>query len=333
MNTALGGAAPGGAPPRADVSSPARQRAQRRDTLAAAAVVAAAGFSIVLIGLVVTFLVIRATPVFTDPAIGITQFFTSSDWQPDANVGGGFGDVMSTFGALSPIFGSLAVVGLALVIAIPLSLALALVISETNPVAGNRYVRPAIELFLGIPSVVYGYLGFTALLPILKHLAPPGADGSGILAAGIVLSIMVTPTITSLSADGILAVPPSLREASYALGATQWQTMARVLLPSARANIISGIVLGLARAMGEALAVALVIGDVNVLDIKAHGVRSLLEPFTTMTVSITDGVNNIAINPQGAAARYMLAIVLLLITFLCIMAVRLATRKSARLSG
>ena len=102
-----------------------------------------------------------------------------------------------------------------------------------------------------------------------------------------------------------------------ALGATHWQTMHKVLLPAARASIISGVVLGMARALGEALAVALVIGDVNVLDVKTYGIRALLKPFTTMTVTITDGVNNITINPQGGAARYMLALVLLVITFMC----------------
>jgi phosphate transport system permease protein len=287
----------------------------------------AAGLSIVIVALVIIFLVVRAAPVVTDPAIGLRQFFTSSNWEPDNSIGG-FGVVASTFGALSPIFGSLAVTGFALLIAVPVSISLALVLEETNPVIGDRWLRPAIELFVGIPSVVYGYLGFTVLLPILKHIAPQPADGSGILAAAIVLSIMVTPTITSLSADGLRAVPRSLKEASLALGATQWQTMYKVLLPAARANIISGVVLGLARAMGEALAVALVIGDVNVLDVKTYGVGALLKPFTTMTVTITDGVNNLTLNPQGTAARYMLAVVLLAITFVCIVIVRYANRKA-----
>ena len=286
--------------------------------------------SVLIVALVISFLAVRATPVFTDPAIGAKQFFTSFNWQPDANIGG-FGTAESTFGALSPICGSLAVTGLALVIAVPLSLSLALVLEETNPVLGDRYLRPAIELFVGIPSVVYGYLGFVILLPILKHLAPAGADGSGILAEAIVLSLMIMPTITALSADGLHAVPRSLKEASMALGATQWQTMHKVLLPAARASIISGVVLGMARALGEALAVALVIGDVNVLDVKTYGIRALLKPFTTMTVTITDGVNNITINPQGGAARYMLALVLLVMTFLCIVIVRYTNRKAVRI--
>jgi phosphate transport system permease protein len=322
-------------PPSTVTISPGRRRAQRMDRMASAVVVAAAALSILLVALVIIFLAIRAWPVFTTEAIGAKQFFTSFNWAPDANVGGGFGTATSYFGALSPICGSLAVVGLSLVIAVPLSVALALVIQEANPVLGRRYLRPAVELFVGIPSVVYGYLGFTILLPVLKPWAPPGADGSGILAAGIVLSIMITPTIASLSIDGLQAVPGSLKEASMALGATQWQTMRKVLIPSARVGIISGVVLGLARAMGETLAVALVIGDVNVLNtaaVRQHGIGALiLAPFTTMTVAIADGVQNVAINPDGTAARYMLAIVLLAITFVCIVIVRLVSRSAQQL--
>jgi phosphate transport system permease protein len=150
-----------------------------------------------------------------------------------------------------------------------------------------------------------------------------------VLAAAVVLAIMVIPTIASISADGLLAIPAALREGSLALGATRWQTIWRVLLPAARPSLVSGVVLGFARAMGEALAVALVIGDVNVIPSVAHrGVQALLEPFTTMTVTITDGVDKLAINPDGTAARYMLALVLLLVTFLSIVVVRLVARRA-----
>jgi phosphate transport system permease protein len=310
----------------------ARLRAARIDRAAGLGVVGAAGVSVLLVLLVIVFLAIRALPVFTSSAIGAGQFFTSTNWAPD--LGLGFGAATSSFGALAPIWGSLCVVGLALVIAVPLAISLALVVAETDPVVGGRFLRPAIELFVGIPSVVYGYLGFAVLLPLLKTLAPSGADGSGILAASIVLSIMIVPTIATLSTDGLLSVPRSLKEASLALGATQWQTMRRVLLPSARASIVSGIVLGLARAMGEALAVALVIGDVNVIPSLRHdGIRALLRPFTTMTVTITDGVQNLSINPDGTAARYMLALVLLAITFVCIVVVRFVNRHTPQVTG
>jgi phosphate transport system permease protein len=300
-----------------------RRRSRLLDTISRQVVTAGAAINVVLVVLVMVFLLSRAWP--TVNKIGLGTFFGSTDWQPDAGIGFGFG--IGTFGALAPIFGSFLVVSLALLIAVPFALAVAIVITDTNPIIGERVIRPAVEVFVGIPSVVYGYLGFIVLLPLLRPLAPPGRNGTGILAAGIVLAVMVVPTIATISADGFLSVPRALREGSMALGATQWQTIRRVLLPSARPSIISGIVLGFARAMGEALAVALVIGDVNVIpNFAREGVRALLEPFTTMTVSITDGVDKLAINPDGTAARYMLAVVLLVVTFLSILIVRVVAR-------
>jgi phosphate transport system permease protein len=301
-----------------------RRRSRVLDQLAGRAVAAAAAVNVLVVLLLVVFLALRAAPGFKH--IGLHTFFGGADWQPDAGIG--FGGV-AAFGALAPILGSFAVVLLALLLAVPFAIAVAVVLVETNPRLGERFIRPAVEVFVGIPSVVYGYLGFIALLPLLRHLSPPGRDGSGVLAAGVVLAIMVTPTIASISADGLLSIPAALREGSLALGATRWQTIRRVLLPAARPSIVSGVVLGFARAMGEALAVALVIGDVNVIpNVRAEGVQALLEPFTTMTVTITDGVDKLAINPDGTAARYMLALVLLVVTFLSIVVVRMVTRRA-----
>lgn len=300
-----------------------RRRSRVLDVIAHRAVALAATVNVALVVLVVAFLASRAAPGLK--SIGLRQFFGSTDWQPDNGIG--FGGV-AAFGALAPIVGSFAVVLAAAIIAVPFATAAAIVLVETNPRAGDRFIRPAVEVFVGIPSVVYGYLGFIALLPLLRPLAPPGRSGAGILAAGIVLSIMIIPTIASLTADGLAAVPAALREGSLALGATRWQTIWKVLLPAARPAMVSGVVLGFARAMGEALAVALVIGDVNVIPAFRHeGLRAFLEPFTTMTVSITDGVDKLAINPDGTAARYMLALVLLVVTFISILIVRMVVRR------
>jgi phosphate transport system permease protein len=316
----------GSAPPASSVRR-VSLRAAHIDKLMRWVVMLAAALSILVIVLVVAFLAGKAVPVLHTP--GLRAFFGSADWQPDGT-GGGFGGA-AFFGALTPIAGSAMVVALALVIAVPLALATAIILEELNPILGTRVLRPAVELFVGIPSVVYGYLGFIALLPILERFAPPGRQGSGVLAAGIVLAIMVVPTIATLSADGLRSVPRALKEASLALGATRWQTIRRVQLPAARPIIISGVVLGLARAMGEALAVALVIGDVNVIPpFRMYGLKALVFPTTTMTVTITDGVNQLAINPDGTAARYALALVLLFITFGCIGVVRYVNRGTGR---
>jgi phosphate transport system permease protein len=317
----------GGPTPSASAHAAGAPRVRRRsrvlDIVTHRGVALAATANVALVVLVVVFLATRAAP-----GVGSfgRQFLTSTDWQPDNGIG--FGGV-GAFGALAPIIGSFAVVLAALLIAVPFAVAAAIVLVETNPRLGERLIRPAVEVFVGIPSVVYGYLGFIALLPLLRTFAPAGGDGSGILAAGIVLSIMVIPTIASLTADGLASVPVALREGSMALGATRWQTIWKVLLPAARPAMVSGIVLGFARAMGEALAVALVIGDVNVIPaFRIEGIRALFKPFTTMTVAITDGVDKLAINPDGTAARYMLALVLLIVTFVSILVVRMVVRRS-----
>src|SRR5207302_1379537 len=144
-----------------------------------------------------------------------------------------------------------------------------------------------------------------------------------------VLAFMMLPTMTALGADALAAVPMTLREAALALGATPWQVLTRVVIPTARAGLLTGIVLGFARAMGEALAVSLLIGDVNSIpSAHAYGLRWLVAPFTTMTVAITDGVDKLAINPAGTAARYLLALLLLVVTFMCVFAIRLMQRRS-----
>jgi phosphate transport system permease protein len=283
--------------------------------------------SLVVIGLVVLFLTVNAWPAFVH--IGLDNFFGSATWDPEgayhhtANY-----QPLAFFGALTPIAGSVTAVTLALVVAIPVGIALAIMISETGHRLGERILRPAIELFVGVPSIVYGYIGLVLLVPRLEAFAPPGRSGEGFGAAAIVLGVMVVPTIATLSADALQAVPRTLREGSTALGATQWQTLWRVMIPAARPGIISGIVLGLARAMGEALAVTLVIGGVPQLPDLAGGLKFLVEPGMTITTTITDGISNLGANPKAEAARYLLALVLLVITFMCVTAVRVVQRRS-----
>ena len=301
------------------------RRRLRAERISRVGFAAAAGLSLLVVALVIVFLTVNAWPAFVH--IGLDNFFGSATWDPE-------GAYYSSprFGALTPIAGSAVAVILALVIAIPVGLALAIMIAETSRHVGERVLRPAIELFVGIPSIVYGYLGLVILVPQLQKLAPPGRSGSGFGAAAIVLGIMVVPTIATISADAIQSVPAALREGSTALGATDWQTMRRVVIPAARPGIVSGIVLGLARAMGEALAVALVIGGVPRLPDLAGGPKFLVEPGMTMTTTITDGITELGANPKAEAARYLLALVLLLITFACVTAVRVIQRRSETIS-
>lgn len=291
---------------------------------------AAAATSIVVVVLVVFFLSVAAWPAVVK--VGLDRFFGSATWDPEgAYHVSAFGLPQPKFGAWTPIFGSLTTVALALLIAVPVGLSLAIVLVEINRKLGEKLLRPAIELFLGVPSIVYGYLGLTVLIPLLQPLSPPGRTGAGFAAAAIVLGIMVIPTVATLAADAIGAQPRTLREGSFALGATQWQTLRHVILPAARSGIVTGIVLGLARAMGEALAIALVIGNSPNPPDFTHGTRFLFEPGMTMTTTITDGITELGANPLAEASRYLLAIVLLVITFSCVMIVRtVQTRSGAK---
>lgn len=296
------------------------RRRLRAERISRVGLAAGAGLSLVVVALVVAFLAIRAWPAVVH--IGLDHFFGGITWDPE-----GAYHSEPLYGAWTPILGSITTVGLALAIAAPVGLSLAIVLSETNRNAGDRLIRPAVELFVGIPSIVYGYLGLVLLVPRLQVFAPPGRGGQGFAAAGIVLGLMVIPTVATLAADAIRAAPLSLREGSLALGATQWQTIRRVLIPAARQGIITGIVLGFARAMGEALAVAMVIGNAPNPPDATHPAQMLFQPGMTMTTTITDGISELGLYPKAEAARYALAIVLLLMSFVSVTAVRMAQRR------
>lgn len=297
------------------------RRRLRAERISRVGFAGAAALSLVVVLLVIVFLTVNAWPAFVH--IGVDNFFGSATWDPDAaySIGG-------RYGALTPIAGSVIAVVLALVIAIPIGLALAIVLAEAGRQMGERVLRPAIELFVGVPSIVYGYVGLVLLVPQLEKVAPPGKAGTGFGAAAIVLGVMVVPTIATLSADAIQAVPVALREGSVALGSTPWQTLRRVTIPAARAGIVSSIVLGLARAMGEALAISLVIGNVYTIPNPSSGLSFLFLPSLTMTTTITDGITNLGANPKAEAARYLLALVLLMLTFGCVTAIRVVQRRS-----
>jgi phosphate transport system permease protein len=219
------------------------------------------------------------------------------------------------YGAAGIIGGSLVIVGLAIAMATPLALGAALFIEQTDKRIGDRLLRPVLEIFVGIPSVVYGWVGLTSLVPVMRHLNG-GGTGLSVAAAAVVLSIMILPTVTTLSADAVRNVHPSLPEASYALGATRWQTIWNTVLPAARAGITTGIVLGVARALGEALAVAMVVGNIQRFPTKLFG------PASTMTTSISVDLANAAIYPVLNHALYALGLLLLLISLALIIIIR-----------
>jgi phosphate ABC transporter permease protein PstC len=180
---------------------------------------------------------------------GIKNFLFSTHWAPTKGY----------FGIFSMIVSSLYVTIGALIIGVPLSLACAVTLAEFAPLRLTMILKPTIELLAGIPSVVYGFLGVVLLVPLIREYL--GGPGLSLLAASIILAIMILPTITSISIDAIQAVPYSYKEGSLALGATHLQTIRMVILKAARSGIITAIILGLARAIGETMAVIMVAGN------------------------------------------------------------------------
>ena len=196
-----------------------------------------------LVGTILIFLTVKGVALFTDNGVSVWRFLSQTDWQPGHH----------HFGALPMIVTSFGVTLLAGAVSLPLALVVAVAITEILPGKVKLVFQPLIELLVGIPSVVYGYLGMTTIVPALQRLF--GGTGFGILAATGVLFLMILPTMTSMTIDSLRAVPQKYREASAGLGATRWQTISRVVIPSARSGILTAAVFGMARAFGEALAV------------------------------------------------------------------------------
>ena len=181
------------------------------------------------------------------------------------------------FGALPFIYGTVVTSVIALVIATPVALGTALFVSEIAPAKIRRPISDLIDLLAAVPSVIYGLWGVIVLLPLLRPLeqfladsvgkgipifAGPIGNGSGFFAAGFVLAIMILPTISAVTREVFVTVPQDVREAAYALGATRWEVIRYGVLPPARAGIVGAVILGLGRALGETVAVLMLIGDI-----------------------------------------------------------------------
>ena len=198
---------------------------------------------------------------------GLANFF-STDWHPTAG----------RYGITLMIVGSALVTAGALVLGVPLGVACAIVLGEMAPARARHFLKPTIEILAGIPSVVYGFMGIVVVLPFIRqHLGGPGASG---LAAAVILGVMILPTIIAISLDALQAVPQSYREGSLAMGATQWQTIWRVVLPGARSGVVAAVILGMGRALGETMAVVMVAGNAVQLP------HSPLDPLRTLTANL-----------------------------------------------
>lgn len=261
-----------------------------------------------LAGLILYQLIVQSWTSIKEFGLG---FLTSDVWDP----------VFNEYGALPFIYGTVASSLIALLVAVPLSLGVAIFLSEIAPVRIRKIVGFFVEVLASIPSVIYGLWGVFVLIPLIRRVQPAVQSllgfiplfqgppfGYSLIAAGMILAIMIIPTITSLSRDALNAVPNHQREASLALGATRWETIRRVVLPYNKSGIIAAVMLGLGRALGETMAVTMVIGNHPQINL------SLFMPAQTMASLIANEFSE-ATDAIHLSALVEIGLILFLVTF------------------
>jgi len=262
-------------------------------------------------------------------------FLWSREWNPPKE----------DFGALVHIYGTLVTSLIALAIAVPVSFGIALFLTELSPLWLRRPLGIAIELLAGIPSIVYGMWGLLVFAPVLGNYVQPmltaslgrlpllgglfqGAPiGIGILGAGIILSIMIIPFIASVMRDVFEVTPGVLKESAYAVGATTWEVVWRIVLPYTKVGVIGGIMLGLGRALGETMAVTFIIGNSDQLTS-----ASLYAPGNSIASALANEFTE-AVSPMHTAALVELGLILFLITFVVLVFSKLLLMKLSSQEG
>jgi len=292
----------------------------------------AAIVTLVLLGGIIVSLIVESLP--TIEKFGM-RFLWTSDWDPPSDV----------YGALVPVYGTIATSIIALIIAVPVSFGIALFLTELSPVWLRRPLGIAIELLAAIPSIVYGMWGLLVFSPIFATYfeAPLGAAlgplpiigalfkgppiGIGILCAGVILAIMIIPYIASVMRDVFEVTPVLLKESAYGIGCTTWEVMWKIVLPFTKSGVIGGVMLGLGRALGETMAVTFVIGNTNLLDNV-----SLFSPGNSITSALA---NEFAEAGPGlhTSALMELGLILFVITFIVLAISKLMLLRLQKAEG
>ncbi|MDA3935824.1 MAG: phosphate ABC transporter permease subunit PstC [Actinomycetota bacterium] len=268
---------------------------------------------VAVMGVALIFLFVgwRGWPLIAD--IGVGSFLGGAEWNPTDGL----------FGILPLIWGSVVVMAGALVLGTPLAVGTAVFLSEIASPKMRSLVRPAVELLAGIPSVIFGFFGLIVLRPLIAQMT--GGLGFGAVTAWIILAIMIVPTIATLTEDALNSISPGVREASYAMGATTWQTIYKVLIPSAKIGILDAIILGMGRAIGETMAVLMVVGNAPVFP------EGVTVPLSTLTSQIVMDMPYAA--GDHRTALFGMAIVLFMVSMGLVAAVRLISRFQTSISG
>jgi phosphate transport system permease protein len=258
--------------------------------------------AILAILFILLFLLRDSLPIFQQ--VGIEQFLTGTTWYPSGSP--------PEYGIFVLIVGTVLVTLGAMVFAVPLSIGCAIYIAELAPLWAKNILKPAIELLAGIPSVVYGFFGLIVLTDVIRTTfnVPTGETW---LAGSILLGIMALPTIISISEDAISMVPREYKEGSLAIGATRWQTISRVLIPSALSGITAAVILGFGRAIGETMAVLMVTGNAAIIP---DPIWNILSPVRTLTGTLGIEMGEVAVGSDHYAALFGIAVILLAITLI-----------------
>ena len=270
---------------------------------------------------VIASLIKGSIPAFQAYGLG---FFTTVVWNP----------VTEKFGAGAPVFGTIVTSAIAMLIAVPLGIGIAIFLTELCPPSLRRPIGTAIELLAGIPSIIYGLwglfifapflqayvqpfvIGLFADVPVLNSLFAGPPYGIGMLTAALILAIMVLPFVASISRDVFETVPPMLKESAYGIGCTTWEVVRNVVIPYTRVGVIGGVMLGLGRALGETMAVTFVIGN-------AHKISpSLFAPGTTISASIANEFTE-AVGDLYTSSLIALGLILFMITFVVLAIARI----------
>lgn len=257
-------------------------------------------------------------------------FFVSSDWDP----------VSGSFGALPAIWGTVVSSLIAIVIALPISLGIAIFLTEMAPKTLKGPIGTAIELLASIPSIIYGMWGLFVFAPLLSdHVEPFLVDylgfiplfrgapmGIGMLPAGFILAIMIIPFISSVARDIFQMVPAMIKESGYGVGATKWEVISRVVIPYTKSGIIGAVILGLGRALGETMAVTFVIGNSHEISL------ALLNPATSISATLANEFTE-AVEEIYLSSLVELGLILFVITFVVLALAKLLIKKTALEGG
>jgi len=264
--------------------------------------------SISVLALITIFIIVQGAPLIAK--VGVFDFIFGMKWSP----------TQGSFGIFPMIIGSVSVTLGAAVIGVPVGICCSIFLAEYAPAVVRNVFRPAIQLLAGIPSVVYGFWGLLFVVPFIReHIGGPGLS---ILAGSVILAIMILPTVISITEVSLLSLPRQYKEGALALGMTRWQTIRSVMMPAAKSGIVAAVILGIGRAIGETMAVIMVLGNAVALP------SSILDPVRTLTTNI--GIEMGYATGEHQQALFATGIVLFVIIMILNASAQYITRRRTK---